>query len=93
MAMGVSAVREQVRKQALTMEYAITAIQQIALGIFYLHQCKLPVLHLDLKSANVLLDEHGIAKVCTPSALRAASRAPQPGPRPGPTPNRSATSG
>ena len=39
-------------------------IRQIALGIFYLHQCKLPVLHLDLKSANVLLDEHGIAKVC-----------------------------
>ena len=36
------------RKQRLSMEYAIAAIQQIALGIFYLHQCKLPVLHLDL---------------------------------------------
>ena len=53
-----------VRKQELTMEYAITLTQQIGLGIFYLHQCKLPVLHLDLKSANVLLDEHGVAKVC-----------------------------
>ena len=52
------------RKQHLAMEYALSAIQQIGLGIFYLHQCTLPVLHLDLKSANVLLDEHGTAKVC-----------------------------
>ena len=52
-----------VRKQHLAMEYALSAIQQIGLGIFYLHQCTLPVLHLDLKSANVLLDEHGVAKV------------------------------
>jgi len=37
---------------------------QVALGIFYLHSCKPPVLHLDLKSANVLLDEYGKAKVC-----------------------------
>ena len=51
-----------VRKQHLAMEYALSAIQQIGLGIFYLHQCTLPVLHLDLKSANVLLDEHGTAK-------------------------------
>ena len=37
--------------------------RQIALGIYYLHTCRPPVLHLDLKSANVLLDEHGTAKV------------------------------
>lgn len=36
---------------------------QVALGIFYLHSSKPPVLHLDLKSANVLLDEFGVAKV------------------------------
>ncbi|KAL1504701.1 hypothetical protein AB1Y20_008480 [Prymnesium parvum] len=48
----------------LGMEFALGIIRQTALGIFYLHQCKLPVLHLDLKSANVLLDEHGVAKVC-----------------------------
>ena len=29
-----------VRKQRLTMEYALSAIEQIALGIFYLHQVK-----------------------------------------------------
>ena len=48
----------------LGMEFAMGLTRQIALGIFYLHQCKQPVLHLDLKSANVLLDEHGVAKVC-----------------------------
>ena len=36
----------------------------MALGIYYLHCCKPPVLHLDRKSANVLLDRHGHAKVC-----------------------------
>ena len=35
----------------------------MALGIYYLHCFSPPVLHLDLKSANVLLDEHGVAKV------------------------------
>ena len=38
-------------------------IVQVALGMFYLHSCKPPVLHLDLKSANVLLDDYGVAKV------------------------------
>mmetsp|Transcript_38507 Transcript_38507/g.101577 ORF Transcript_38507/g.101577 Transcript_38507/m.101577 type:complete len:203 (-) Transcript_38507:499-1107(-) len=38
--------------------------RQVALGVYYLHCCKPPVLHLDLKSANVLLDQHGHAKVC-----------------------------
>ncbi|EOD19229.1 hypothetical protein EMIHUDRAFT_75503, partial [Emiliania huxleyi CCMP1516] len=36
----------------------------VALGLNYLHHCEPPVLHLDLKSANVLLDESGTAKVC-----------------------------
>ena len=36
----------------------------MALGLYYLHSYKPPVLHLDLKSANVLLDEAGTAKVC-----------------------------
>ena len=37
---------------------------QVALGIYYLHCCRPAVLHLDLKSANVLLDDYGRAKVC-----------------------------
>ncbi|KAL3902432.1 MAG: hypothetical protein SGPRY_012071, partial [Prymnesium sp.] len=47
----------------LPMEFALSITRQTALGMFYLHECKLPVLHLDLKSANVLLDEHGVAKL------------------------------
>ena len=39
-------------------------IWQVALGIYYLHEFDPPVLHLDLKSANVLIDDAGIAKVC-----------------------------
>ena len=38
----------------------------MALGIYYLHCFDPPVLHLDLKSANVLLDELGTAKVLCP---------------------------
>ena len=39
-------------------------LQQVALGVYYLHCFAPPVLHLDLKSANVLIDAHGVAKVC-----------------------------
>jgi len=44
--------------------YLLTVVREVALGIYYLHHCEPPVLHLDLKSANVLLDEVGTAKVC-----------------------------
>ena len=39
---------------------------QVALGMIYLHTCDPPVLHLDLKSANILLDEHNTAKATQP---------------------------
>mgnify|MGYP001165464385 CR=1 FL=1 len=42
----------------------VKLMREVALGIYYLHAFDPPVLHLDLKSANVLLDEHGTAKVC-----------------------------
>ena len=41
----------------------VGTLRQIALGMYYLHCCRPCVLHLDLKSANVLLDRHGVAKV------------------------------
>ena len=41
----------------------VGTLRQIALGVYYLHCCRPCVLHLDLKSANVLLDRHGVAKV------------------------------
>ena len=42
----------------------LTLSRQVALGVYYLHCCTPPVLHLDLKSANVLLDYKGVAKLC-----------------------------
>ena len=41
----------------------LSIARQVALGIYYLHCCRPAVLHLDLKSANVLLDDFGRAKV------------------------------
>jgi serine/threonine protein kinase len=43
---------------------ASTIASHVAHGMYYLHACKPPILHLDLKSANVLLDDFGRAKVC-----------------------------
>ncbi len=48
----------------LPLSRVLTLSRQVALGVYYLHCCKPPVLQLDLKSANVLLDAHGHAKVC-----------------------------
>jgi len=42
----------------------VRILREVALGMIYLHMRDPPVLHLDLKSANVLLDEHYTAKVC-----------------------------
>lgn len=50
--------------EALTTTQILRIAHQVALGIFYLHSSKPPVLHLDLKSANVLLDDYGKVKVC-----------------------------
>jgi len=49
---------------ALPTAQILRIARQVALGLYYLHCCKPPVLHLDLKSANVLLDDFGRAKVC-----------------------------
>jgi len=48
----------------LPLAQVLRLARQVAGGLYYLHCCTPPVLHLDLKSANVLLDGHGNAKVC-----------------------------
>jgi len=50
--------------EPLPVKQIVSIARQVALGIYYLHCNKPPVLHLDLKSANVLLDDFGRAKVC-----------------------------
>ena len=44
--------------------HLLNMLREVALGMHYLHCFEPPVLHLDLKSANVLLDYNGVAKVC-----------------------------
>ena len=51
----------------------VGTLRQIALGVYYLHCCRPCVLHLDLKSANVLLDRHGVAKVTDCAVLSAVT--------------------
>ena len=50
-------------KHAISTGEALVILTQVSLGLYYLHHRDPVVLHLDLKSANVLLDEHGVAKV------------------------------
>ena len=45
-------------------EEMLRVLREVALGVYYLHHFDPPILHLDLKSANVLIDEMGTAKVC-----------------------------
>ena len=47
----------------IEIDEALVVMAQVSLGLYYLHHCDPIVLHLDLKSGNVLLDEHGTAKV------------------------------
>lgn len=39
-----------------------------AKGMLYLHMCQPPILHRDLKSANLLVSKHWKVKVLTPVA-------------------------
>ena len=44
--------------------------------MIYLHAQSPAVLHLNLKSANVLLDDHGVAKVHAPPPLACVPPSP-----------------
>ena len=50
-------------EHSISVDEALVVMAQVSLGLYYLHHCDPMVLHLDLKSGNVLLDEHGTAKV------------------------------
>lgn len=52
------------RGRPIPLQQQVAWMLQVARGLAYCHGLSPPVLHNDLKSANVLLDEHGDAKIC-----------------------------
>eukprot|EP00161_Ancyromonas_sigmoides_P014949 TRINITY_DN3924_c0_g1_i1.p1 TRINITY_DN3924_c0_g1~~TRINITY_DN3924_c0_g1_i1.p1 ORF type:complete len:512 (-),score=236.69 TRINITY_DN3924_c0_g1_i1:32-1501(-) len=56
---------QRYKKKGLSLEPRVlrSILLDTALGMCYLHECEPPVIHRDLKSMNILLDEHGTAKV------------------------------
>jgi serine/threonine protein kinase len=48
----------------LSMERKIRIALDTAKGIHYLHTCRPPIIHGDLKSPNLLLDRNDVVKVC-----------------------------
>ena len=47
----------------LTLYFKIQIALDICRGVEYLHHCTPPIIHRDLKSANILLSANGVAKV------------------------------
>jgi serine/threonine protein kinase len=41
----------------------VKVLREVACGMVYLHSCQPPVIHRDLKAANILLDDKGTAKL------------------------------
>eukprot|EP00890_Picochlorum_soloecismus_P002134 jgi/Picsp_1/2921/NSC_01146-R1_flag-tagged protein kinase domain of mitogen-activated protein kinase kinase kinase len=52
------------KEQPLSMERKIRIALDAAKGIHYLHTCRPPIIHGDLKSPNLLLDRNDVVKVC-----------------------------
>ena len=47
-----------------SMELKLRMALDVARGVHYLHTCKPPIIHGDLKSPNLLLDRNYVVKVC-----------------------------
>jgi len=52
------------RKTSLSFKQRIAILHDAALGMTWLHSLKQPILHRDLKTANILVNERWEAKIC-----------------------------
>ena len=57
----------QTLQQQLDWVRRINMALDAAKGMLYLHMCQPPILHRDLKSANLLVSKHWKVKVCRKS--------------------------
>jgi serine/threonine protein kinase len=66
---GVGSIKDimQTCKDTLNEQQATYVIQQTLKGLFYLHSQN--ILHLDVKSANILVNEEGAVKLGTLSIV------------------------
>jgi serine/threonine protein kinase len=62
-ALGQVSQREDQRKSQLAGRVILRLLRGVAIGMQYLHSFRPPILHRDLKSQNVLLDENKEAKL------------------------------
>ena len=51
-------------KGNITLKQKISFIYEIALGLEYMHKCKYKIVHRDIKSSNILLDDNYHCKIC-----------------------------
>ena len=58
----------------LTDQYKLRLIKDITNGMIYLHSFHPPIIHRDLKSLNILIDENGTAKVADFGLARRSER-------------------
>lgn len=66
-------LEERLERGALHWESRLRIAKEVALGLFYLHNCSPPIVHRDMKPANVLLDGNLTAKVGDMGLARAMS--------------------
>ncbi|XP_043936999.1 ankyrin repeat and protein kinase domain-containing protein 1 [Protopterus annectens] len=61
--MDNGSLEKQLASQQMSWSLKFQLIHEIALGMNFLHSMKPPLLHLDLKPGNILLDEHFHVKI------------------------------
>lgn len=80
--METGSLERLLASEPLPWDLRFRIIHETAVGMNFLHCMAPPLLHLDLKPANILLDAHYHVKVGTHGA-RAGTRAPEGWPRRG----------
>lgn len=68
--METGSLEKLLASEPLPWELRFRIIHETAVGMNFLHCMSPPLLHLDLKPANILLDAHYHVKVCTEHSVR-----------------------